>query len=126
MIWKVPQHLDRRTPVGFLTIPEWGIALVLGVVAIAWVKWLSPFDSFQPTLMGVVLIFAPLAFKAYLRGLYEIGLGYRLRGAMRMQLVQRAFGPGPGTRTGGYVLRDPSAPRARRSLRRREGGDDAR
>jgi hypothetical protein len=121
MIWKVPQHLDRRTPIGFLTIPEWGIAAVLGLVAFVWVKWVSPFDSFQPTVMGVILIFAPLGAKAHLRGLYEVGLGYRLRGALRMQHVQRQYPAGPSTRTGGYVLRDTHEPRPRRSLRRRGG-----
>lgn len=120
MIWKVPQHLDRRTPVGLLTIPEWGIAAALGLLAFVWVKWLSPFGSLQPTLMGVILIFAPLAAKVHLRGLYEVGLGYRLRGALRMRRVQRAYPVGPSTRTGGYVLRDPQAPRpSRRSLHRR-------
>ena len=126
MIWKVPQHLDRRTPIGLLTIPEWGIAALLGLVAFLWVKWLSPFDSFQPTVMGVVLIFAPLAAKAHLRGLYEVGLGYRLRGAVRMHRVQRDYRPGPSTSAGGYVLRDPQAPRSpRRSLCRRRGGQEA-
>jgi hypothetical protein len=126
MIWRVPQHLDRRTPIGFLTIPEWGIAALLSLVAFVWVEWLSPFDSFQSTVMGVVLIFAPLAAKAHLRGLYEVGLGYRLRGAVHMHRVQRDYRPGPSTRTGGYVLRDPHAQRPpRRSLRRHRGGREA-
>jgi hypothetical protein len=126
-VWKVAQHLDRRTPIGPLTLAEWGIAGVLGLISFVWVKWISPFASFQPTLIVVILIFAPLGMKAYLRGLYEVGLGYRLRGAMRMQLSQRCYRPGAGTRAGGYVLRDPAAPRpARMQLprRRRRGGDD--
>jgi hypothetical protein len=129
-VWKVAQHLDRRTPIGPLTLAEWGIAGVLGLISFVWVKWISPFASFQPTLIVVMAIFAPLGLKAYLRGLYEVGLGYRLRGAIRMQLSQRVYPPGPSSRTGGYVLCDPSAPRPGRlqQLRRRrdEGGDDAR
>jgi hypothetical protein len=125
MIWKVPQHLDRRTPVGFLTIPEWGIAGLLGLVAFLWVKWLSPFGSFQPTVIGVILIFTPLAAKAHLRGLYEVGLGYRLRGAVRMQHVQREYPAGHSTRTGGYVLFDSSAPRPRRRWLRLGGAGEA-
>jgi len=129
-VWKVAQHLDRRTPIGPLTLAEWGIAGVLGLISFVWVKWISPFASFQPTLIVVMLIFAPLGLKAYLRGLYEVGLGYRLRGVMRLQRSQRVYPPGGGTRSGGYVLRDPSAPRPGRvQLRRRRrhaGGDDAR
>lgn len=105
----VYQHLERRTKVGWLTLPEWGRMLASGVVAYVWWKVLSPF-SFSGTACGVLVIFAPAIAGAYLREVYDLGLGHRLRGQLRLWRGPRRYLPGAAAKTRGYALIDDTTP----------------
>lgn len=113
----VYQHLERRTKVGWLTLPEWGRMLASGVVAYVWWKVLSPF-SFSGTACGVLVIFAPAIAGAYLREVYDLGLGHRLRGQLRLWRGPRRYLAGAGAKTRGYTLIDDTTPRTASRHRR--------
>lgn len=116
----VYQHLDRRTKVGWFTLPEWGRLLGCAAVAYVWWKALSPF-GFSGTACGVVIVFSPAIAAAYLREVYELGLGHRLRGHVRLLVGPRRYQPGSGRRVRGYALAADTRARTKPRRGRRRG-----
>lgn len=119
----MPQHLERRTKLGPFTAPEWLRLCAAGVIAL--VFWKVAALPFSWKGCVVVVILAPPICAAWLRDVYELGLGHRLGGATRRVLAPGRYVPGVATRTRGYVLVDDPPARPPRRAQRRGRADRA-
>lgn len=116
--YPVPQHLERRTKIAGLTLPEW--LRVLVSLAIVSAFWLLVPGGFSLKASVAVVLVAPAGFAAYLRDTYELGIGHRAVGALRRLVGPRTYRSGAPRKVAGYVLvDDASSPRSRTRRRTR-------